>query len=32
VLERSGGGLAVVPAGETTTLVVQLPAVQNEGR
>jgi signal transduction histidine kinase len=32
VLERSGGGLAVVPAGETTTLVVQLPAVQNERR
>jgi signal transduction histidine kinase len=26
VLERNGGGLTVVPAGETTTLVVQLPA------
>jgi signal transduction histidine kinase len=34
VLERNGGGFAVVPAGETTTLVVQLPvarpAAQNE--
>jgi signal transduction histidine kinase len=27
VLERNGGGLTVVPAGESTTLVVQLPGV-----